>query len=71
MSVIPRDARLVGTVRTFREKSILANQMAVQERLKGRHETAARFQEQAAQAEQYSALIVGHILQGHSSASVG
>ncbi|MBN9121173.1 MAG: chemotaxis protein CheB [Planctomycetes bacterium] len=59
------EAALWTAVRTFREKSVLGRQMADAERRKGAAATAARFDEQAEQAERYAALIVEHVLQGN------
>src|SRR5262249_38652895 len=56
------EAALWTSVRTFREKSVLARQLALTERQKGNEESAARFEEQAAQAARYGHLIVKHVL---------
>jgi two-component system chemotaxis response regulator CheB len=63
------EAALWTAVRTFREKSVLANQLAAMERQKGDGSAAARFEEQASQAANYAALIIEHVLQSGSSAS--
>jgi two-component system chemotaxis response regulator CheB len=55
-------------VRTFREKSVLSRQLAAQERSRGHHESADRFEEQAHQAERYGSLIVRHVLNGEPRA---
>jgi two-component system, chemotaxis family, protein-glutamate methylesterase/glutaminase len=65
------EAALWTAVRTFREKSVLGRQLAVQERAKGNAAAAARFEEQAAQAAQYGSLIVKHVLNGDGAAGVG
>ena len=59
------EAALWTAVRTFREKSVLSRQLAEQERAKGATGLAARFEEQAAQAEEYASLIRKHVLDGH------
>jgi two-component system chemotaxis response regulator CheB len=59
------EAALWTAVRTFREKCVLGRQMANAERKKGDAAAAARFEEQAAQAERYARLIVEHVLQGN------
>lgn len=51
------EAALWTAVRTFREKSILALQLANQERAGGNEASAARFDEQARQAARYGSLI--------------
>jgi two-component system, chemotaxis family, protein-glutamate methylesterase/glutaminase len=56
------EAALWTAVRTFREKVVLARQLATHERAKGEAALAARFEEQAAQAEEYAALIQKHVL---------
>jgi two-component system chemotaxis response regulator CheB len=56
------EAALWTSVRTFREKSVLARQLALTERGKGNEAAAARFEEQAAQAARYGHLIVKHVL---------
>ena len=61
------EAALWTAVRTFREKSVLGHQMAYRERTRGNAESAARFEEQAAQADQYAGLIVQHVLDGHDA----
>jgi two-component system chemotaxis response regulator CheB len=57
------EAALWTAVRTFRERSVLGKQLAVQERGKGNETAAKRFEEQAEQAARYAALIVEHVLQ--------
>jgi two-component system chemotaxis response regulator CheB len=61
------EAALWTAVRTFKEKAILARQMAEHERAKGASVTAARFAEQAAQAEDYAVLIVRHVLNANGN----
>ena len=51
------EAALWAAVRTFREKTILAEQMAASERRKGRTETAARFEDEAKVARRHGDLI--------------
>jgi two-component system chemotaxis response regulator CheB len=58
------EAALWTAVRTFREKSVLSHQLAAMERAKGGAAVAARFDEQAAQAEEYANLILKHVLNG-------
>jgi two-component system chemotaxis response regulator CheB len=56
------EAALWTAVRTFREKSVLARQLATRERAKGDDATAERFDEQAGQADRYSSLILRYVL---------
>lgn len=56
------EAALWTAVRTFREKTVLTQQLATRERAKGNLESA-RFEEQAAQTAKYASLIVEHVLQ--------
>jgi len=58
------EAALWTAVRTFREKSVLAQQLATQERAKGNKESAVKFDELAAQSAEYARLIIEHVLQG-------
>lgn len=58
------EAALWTAVRTFRERSVLARQLAARERDGGNDDTADRFEEQAAQADRYGRLIVRHVLGG-------
>ena len=51
------EAALWTAVRTFREKSILARQLALHIRAEGNIESADRFDEQATQAERYGSLV--------------
>jgi two-component system, chemotaxis family, protein-glutamate methylesterase/glutaminase len=51
------EAALWTAIRTFREKGILARQLAQAERLANRLQSAERFEEQAQQAEHYSRLV--------------
>jgi two-component system chemotaxis response regulator CheB len=59
------EAALWTSVRTFREKAVLTRQLAAHERAKGNERVAARFDEQAVQAEEYATLIVRHVLGGN------
>jgi two-component system chemotaxis response regulator CheB len=65
------EAALWTAVRTFREKSILARQMAGTERNKGNEGTARRFEEQAEQAARYAKLIIEHVLQSNGAGGNG
>ncbi len=56
------EAALWTAVRTFREKSVLTQQLATHERARGNAEAARRFEEQAAQMSRYATLIVEHVL---------
>jgi two-component system chemotaxis response regulator CheB len=56
------EAALWTAVRTFREKSVLSRQLASNERARGDAAAAARFDEQAGQAEQFGSLILRHVL---------
>lgn len=56
------EAALWTAVRTFKEKFVLGRQLAAAERLRGNAEAAARFEEQAEQADRYGRLIVRHVL---------
>jgi two-component system chemotaxis response regulator CheB len=58
------EAALWTAVRTFREKGVLARQMAFVERAQGDTAAAARFQEQADQASQHGQLIRHYLLNG-------
>jgi two-component system chemotaxis response regulator CheB len=57
------EAALWTAVRMFRERSVLARQLAQRERGEGGDAGAARFDEQAAQAERYSDLIKRYVLE--------
>jgi two-component system, chemotaxis family, protein-glutamate methylesterase/glutaminase len=59
------EAALWTAVRTFREKSVLARQLAQRERAVGNEESAERFDEQAGQAESYGSLILRYVLDGN------
>ena len=59
------EAALWTATRTFKEKMVLSRQLAELERAKGDAAAAARFDEQAAQAEQYAHLIQRHVLTGN------
>jgi two-component system chemotaxis response regulator CheB len=56
------EAALWTAVRTFKEKGVLARQLAERERGEGDAAGAARFDEQAAQAERYGLLIQQYVL---------
>jgi two-component system chemotaxis response regulator CheB len=58
------EAALWTAVRTFKDKSILARQLAARERERGNQEAASRFDEQAQQAEQYGHSIQQYLLTG-------
>jgi two-component system chemotaxis response regulator CheB len=58
------EAALWTAVRTFREKSVLARQLANRERTGGDVRAADRFDEQAAQASRYGNLIHDYLLNG-------
>jgi len=60
------EAALWTAIRTFREKSILALQLARQVRAEGNVESADRFEEQSRQAARYGSLIRRHLLKGDS-----
>jgi two-component system chemotaxis response regulator CheB len=57
------EAALWTAVRVFRERGVLARQLAERERGKGDAGGAARFDEQAEQAERYGALIKRYVLE--------
>jgi two-component system chemotaxis response regulator CheB len=56
------EAAMWTAVRTFREKSVLARQLANRARLAGQAASADRFEEQAQQADEYGASIRGLLL---------
>jgi two-component system chemotaxis response regulator CheB len=56
------EAALWTAVRTFKDKTVLARQLAAQERERGNHDAANRFDEQAHQAEQYGNSIRQYVL---------
>jgi two-component system chemotaxis response regulator CheB len=58
------EAALWTAVRTFREKAILARQLAAREQANGNAPTAQRFEEDAQVAERYGDLIQGYLLNG-------
>ena len=58
------EAALWTAVRTFRERSILARQLAGRDRQSGHTELAQRFEEEARVAEQSGALIQQYLLEG-------
>jgi two-component system chemotaxis response regulator CheB len=64
------EAALWTAMRTFKEKSVLATQLAHKERTAGNHETAARFAEQAGQAARFGELIQQLLTSGGATADV-
>jgi two-component system chemotaxis response regulator CheB len=58
------EAALWTAVRTFKEKCVLATQLAHNEQAKGDAEAAARFREQAQQAARFGQLIEHYLLDG-------
>jgi two-component system chemotaxis response regulator CheB len=58
------ETALWTAVRTFKERAILASQLAHQARAAGNAESASRFQEQAAQAARFGKLIQQLVLDG-------
>jgi len=58
------EAALWTAVRTFREKSVLARQLANRERAEGNVKAAQRFDEQAGQADHQGRLIQRYLLNG-------
>jgi two-component system chemotaxis response regulator CheB len=65
------EAALWVAVRTFRERAVLARQLAVREHSKNDLKAAARFEEQAAMAEKHADLIQKLILQAEGPPSPG
>lgn len=65
------EAALWTSVRTFREKSVLARQLAATECGKGNAAVADRFDEQAGQAAWYGELIVRHVLHAGTGGAGG
>ena len=61
------EAALWTAVRTFKEKWVLASQLAHRGRAAGDDKAAARFEEQARQAAQFGHLIEHYLLNGVSS----
>jgi two-component system chemotaxis response regulator CheB len=61
------EAALWTSVRSFKEKCVLARQLAALERRKGHADAAERFDEQADQSERYARVIVEHVLSGDGS----
>jgi two-component system chemotaxis response regulator CheB len=57
------EAALWVSVRTFKEKGVLARQLAARDREKGDGISAARFEEEARQASHYAELIEHYLLQ--------
>lgn len=58
------EAALWTAVRTFKERHLLARQLAEQNRGQGNADSAARFEEQAEQAQRYGELIQQYVLNG-------
>lgn len=56
------EAALWTAVRTFKERGVLAQQLARRERAAGGSEAASRFEEEARLAERYAELIQHHVL---------
>jgi two-component system chemotaxis response regulator CheB len=56
------EAALWTAVRTFKEKTVLARQLAAQERLRGNPDTAQRFEDEAEVADRYSKAIQEYLL---------
>jgi two-component system chemotaxis response regulator CheB len=56
------EAALWTAIRTFKDKAVLSRQLANMDRERGNHEAARRFDEQAEQAERYSASIQQYLL---------
>ena len=52
------------------EKSVLGHQMAYRERTRGMRRPAARYEEHAAQADEYAGLIVQHVLEARRQGRV-
>jgi two-component system chemotaxis response regulator CheB len=65
------EAALWTAVRTFKDRSVLARQLANQERERGNHEAAGRFDEQADQAHRYGHSIHQYLLGGIDAAAKG
>jgi two-component system chemotaxis response regulator CheB len=61
------EAALWTAVRTFKEKWVLASQMAHRERARGHADLAERYDEQARQAAEFGHLIERHLLQGNGT----
>jgi two-component system chemotaxis response regulator CheB len=64
------EAALWTAVRTFREKGVLSRQLAAHSRGEGDVAAAARFDEQAKQADEYGRLIIQHVLHGDPTGHV-
>jgi two-component system chemotaxis response regulator CheB len=63
------EAALWTAVRTFKDKTVLARQLALRERERGNDAAAQRFDEQAGQAEQYGKSIQEYLQGGAQPAS--
>lgn len=61
------EAALWTAVRTFKEKTVLARQLAGQQRRSGQAESAERFEEDARLSEHYSTLIQEYLLKGRNA----
>ncbi|VTR92854.1 chemotaxis protein : Chemotaxis protein CheB OS=Tolypothrix bouteillei VB521301 GN=DA73_11040 PE=4 SV=1: CheB_methylest [Gemmata massiliana] len=64
------EAALWTAVRTFREKTVLTQQLATRERERGNEQGAERFEEQASQTARYANLIVEHVLHAGGTGGV-
>jgi two-component system chemotaxis response regulator CheB len=65
------EAALWTAVRTFKEKAVLASQLAADCRRRGDGTGAARLEEQGHQAQRYAALIQQYVLQGGDAVAPG
>jgi two-component system chemotaxis response regulator CheB len=65
------EAALWTAVRTFKEKAVLAHQLAADCRRHGDGTGAARLEEQGQQAQRYAALIQQYVLQGGDAVAPG
>jgi two-component system chemotaxis response regulator CheB len=61
------EAALWTAVRTFKERNLLARQLAARERQRGEAKSAERFEEQAALAQRYGELIQQYVLKAGMS----
>ena len=64
------EAALWTAVRTFKDRSVLARQLADQERQRGNAAAAARFDDQAEQAERYGSSIHHYLLKDAAPAAM-
>ena len=65
------EAALWTAVRTFKEKTILARQLAERERELGRADAAARFEDEAELSKKYGDLILRHVLHAEGALAGG